>query len=70
MDNKLTFSLIILALAVVFVSGCAKVSEPWDKSDYFKEERIRSAEQQQVLQHRLAYFRETGTDQPWTHAQH
>jgi hypothetical protein len=58
MDSKLTFSLIILALGVVFVSGCAKVSEPWDKTGYFKEERSRSAEQQERLQHRLAHFRE------------
>ncbi len=69
MDNKLTFSLIILALSVVSVNGCAKVSEPWDKTGYFKEERTRSAEQRQALQHRLAYFKEAESDQPWTHAQ-
>lgn len=62
--------LTVLVLGVVFVGGCAKVSEPWDKTGHFKEERARSAEQQQALQHRLAYFKETASDQPWTHAQH
>ncbi len=70
MDSKLTLNLIILAVGMVFISGCAKVSEPWDKADYFKEERTRSAEQQERLKHRLAYFQEADSDQPWTHAQH
>jgi hypothetical protein len=70
MDSKLILRVAMLVIGLVFVSGCAKVSEPWDKTGYFKEERSRSAEQQERLQHRLAHFREAGSDQPWTHAQH
>ena len=70
MDSRLILRAAMLVLGLVFVSGCAKVGEPWDKSDYFKEERMRSSEQQQFLQHRLAYFRDTSTDQPWAHAEH
>jgi hypothetical protein len=58
MDSKLILRVAMLVIGLVFVSGCAKVSEPWDKTGYFKEERSRSAEQQERLQHRLAHFRE------------
>ncbi len=68
MDNRQTLSLVVLSF--ILVSGCAKVSEPWDNTDYFKEERARSEERRQALQHRLAYFREAGSEQPWVHAQH
>jgi hypothetical protein len=60
MDSKLILRVAMLVIGLVFVSGCG----------YFKEERSRSAEQQERLQHRLAHFREAGSDQPWTHAQH
>jgi hypothetical protein len=56
MDSKLILRVAMLVIGLVFV--------------YFKEERSRSAEQQERLQHRLAHFREAGSDQPWTHAQH
>jgi len=68
MDSRLILTPLVLGL--VIVGGCAKVSEPWDKTGYFKEERARSAEQQQALRHRLAYAEEVQTDQPWVHAQH
>jgi hypothetical protein len=61
MDSKLILRVAMLVIGLVFVSGCAKVSEPWDKTGYFKEERSRSAEQQERLQHRLAHFREAPT---------
>ncbi len=70
MHNKLTLSLVILLLASVFVGGCTKVSEPWDPTGYFKEERTVTPEQRKALQHRLASGRQDGSDQPWIHAQH
>ena len=68
MNSRLILTALVLGL--VLVSGCAKVNEPWDNTGYFKDERARSAAQQQALQHRLAYFREGESDQPWTHSQH
>lgn len=70
MDSRRTLSLMVVVLGFILVSGCAKVSEPWDNTGYFKEERARSEEQQQALQHRVAYLQEAGSDQPWVHAQH
>lgn len=70
MDGRLVFKTAMLTLGFVFMGGCAKLSEPWDNTGYFKEERTRSAAQQQALQHRLAYLGEGESDQPWVHAQH
>jgi thioredoxin-related protein len=70
MHNRLTLKLLVLLLGSVFVTGCTKVNEPWDPTDYFKEERTVTPEQRKALQHRLAYSREGGSDQPWVHAQH
>jgi len=38
------------------LTGCERVGEPWDKSDYFAVERTaRSAEQQKGLRDRLSH---------------
>lgn len=70
MNSRLISRVAMLVLGLMFVTGCSRVSEPWDKADYFKEERTRSVEQQERLKHRLAYFQEASSGQPWTHAQH
>ncbi len=52
MKRKLV-SLILTAMAVTFMAGCSKISEPWDTRDHFKQERSRSMDQQEGLRHRL-----------------
>ncbi len=70
MNNRLIISLLMVPLALVLLTGCQKVTEPWDSADYFKEERTRTPEQQKALQHRLASIQETREKQPWLHAAH
>lgn len=70
MDNRLTLSLVILLLGLVLFTGCQRISEPWDTTDYFKEERTRTPEQQRALQHRLASIQDTSANLSWLHAQH
>lgn len=48
-------TLTFVGLAMVALTGCAKVSEPWDSRDVYEQERTRSAEQQQALRQRLAH---------------
>ncbi|MFQ5755898.1 MAG: hypothetical protein ACE5H7_07345 [Acidiferrobacterales bacterium] len=70
MNGKLTAAAVILLLGFSALTGCSKVNEPWDNSDYFKQERTRTLQQQSALKHRLAYAQEAGGDQPWVHAEH
>ncbi len=48
-------SLAFVGLAMVVLTGCSRVSEPWDSRDVYKQERTRSAEQQKALRQRLAH---------------
>ncbi len=51
--SKLTY-LLLVALGVVTLAGCAKVHEPWVSSDdQYKQERTRTPEQQAALRQRL-----------------
>lgn len=70
MRSKLTLSLVILLLGSVLVPGCSKVSEPWDPTGYFEQERTVTPEQRRALQHRLASSQHGGADPLWIHAQH
>lgn len=46
----------VLALAATWVlSGCERISEPWDEAGYFAKERVRSAEQHRRLRQRLIH---------------
>jgi hypothetical protein len=46
----------ILAGAVVVVlGGCSPISEPWDSTGKFEEERTQSEELQEQLRHRAAH---------------
>lgn len=45
--------LTLIGLAMLALTSCSKISEPWDTRDYFKQERARGAEQQQALRQRL-----------------
>jgi hypothetical protein len=46
--------LLLVALGVVTLAGCAKVEEPWVPSEnLLKQERTRSHEQQAALRNRL-----------------
>lgn len=68
MSTKRHISIVTLLFGFALFTGCQRISEPWDTADYFKEERIRTAEQQQALQHRLASM--NSGDELWAHAQH
>lgn len=49
-------SLSLAALVAMILSGCTQqVHEPWDSTGYFKQERVRSMEQQKVLQERAKH---------------
>lgn len=59
-------SLLLAAMAAMITAGCAPIDEPWDSTDYFKQERTRSTEQQRALQERAMQGetdRETGVQQ-------
>ncbi len=51
MRMKQVVMLLAAALAMT-LAGCARVHEPWDTRDYFKQERIRSPEQEKQLRER------------------
>jgi hypothetical protein len=70
MTSRQIFGLAILLLSLGLLSGCQKVSEPWDTTGYFEAERSRTPEQQKALQHRLASSLEVSQEQPWVHAEH
>ena len=44
--------LLLTAALAMTLAGCARVQEPWDTRDYFKQERTRSATQEQQLRER------------------
>lgn len=53
MGSKLAY-LLLVALGTGMLASCAKIHEPWVSSeDQFKQERMRSPEQQAALRHRL-----------------
>ena len=59
-------SLLLVAAATTITAGCARIDEPWDSTDHFKQERTRSMEQQKALQERAIHGetdRETGVQQ-------
>ena len=70
MNSRQIFLPAILLLAVAVFTGCEKVHEPWDTTDYFEAERSRTPEQQKALRHRLASAQEISQKQPWLHARH
>ncbi len=71
MKTRAIFYPVVLILGAALVVGCQKVNEPWDTTGYFDEHRTRTAEQQAILKHRLAYAKGLGaSDQPWVHSQH
>jgi len=48
------FRYILASLLLVAAGGCSPVKEPWVTGDHqLKQERVRSAEAQEVLVHRL-----------------
>lgn len=46
-------SVFLIALGVIVWTGCAKVQEPWDAGNNYKQERARSDEQERMLRHRV-----------------
>jgi hypothetical protein len=51
--------LLLATMTAMTLAGCSQVQEPWDNTDYFKQERVRSVEQQKALQERAM---QGGTD--------
>jgi protein involved in sex pheromone biosynthesis len=51
MRMKQVVMLLVAAVAMV-LAGCARVQEPWDHRDHFKQERARSPEQEKQLRER------------------
>ena len=43
---------LLFIAAAMMMEGCARVHEPWDTRDYFKQERTRSPEQEKLLRER------------------
>jgi starvation-inducible outer membrane lipoprotein len=44
--------LLFSATMAIILAGCARVQEPWDGNDHFKQERTRSAAQEKQLRER------------------
>lgn len=59
---------VLAAVVVVGLGGCSPVSEPWDSTGYFKEERASSEELQNQLRHRLRHS-QIDAARPAHHAQ-
>lgn len=43
------------ALATLMLVGCTQVGDPWKSGDAYKDERMRSPESAEQLDHRLRY---------------
>lgn len=50
-----TTGAIVVAATVMVLSGCEQIHEPWDKTGYFEQDRQRSGQLQEQLQHRARY---------------
>lgn len=51
MRTKLV-GLLFAAVAAMILVGCSRIQEPWDSTDYFKQDRARSEAQEKELRER------------------